>query len=176
MCCCTFPDFLLMLLAFIFPPAAVVIRSGIASSDLVLNMLLTMCGFVPGCIHAIYYISMTSPLRNDDYSTRYQQGWIDSERLVSSNSDTRPVPLATHDPTPQVESSQGETPQATNDEVSRGYDVQTPLLNDPGYIVDNKKGGMPPPYSPWTVLTNSWPLKFPIKVQFFILLFLYIFI
>lgn len=164
MCCCTFPDFLLMLLAFIVPPAAVVIRSGIASSDLVLNMLLTMCGFVPGCIHAIYYISMTSPLRNDDYSTRYQQGWIDSERLVSSNSDTRPVPLATHDPTPQVESSQGETPQATNDEVSRGYDVQTPLLNDPGYIVDNKKGGMPPPYSPWTLLTNSWPLKFPIKV------------
>lgn len=79
--CCTVSDFFLYILATIFPPVAVLMRSGICSADFYLNILLTLCGFIPGEIHAFYYVYVTSPLRMDpEYLYFYQSGWEDRER------------------------------------------------------------------------------------------------
>ncbi|SCV99860.1 LAFE_0B04104g1_1 [Lachancea fermentati] len=79
--CCTVSDLILYIVAIIFPPVAVLFRSGLYSSDFLLNVLLTLLGFVPGLIHAFYYITITSPLRRD-HETRfyYQAGWEDGRR------------------------------------------------------------------------------------------------
>lgn len=85
-CCCTVSDLILYVIAFFFPPVAVLLRSGICSSDLLLNVLLTLLGFVPGMIHAFYYITITSPLRRDaEYVYFYQQGWADNERQAGAS-------------------------------------------------------------------------------------------
>ncbi|CAL9730869.1 hypothetical protein MOUN0_K06018 [Monosporozyma unispora] len=83
MCCiiCSVSDCILYLVAVIFPPVAVLLRSGFYSSDFLLNVLLTLLGFFPGLVHAFYYITITSPLRRDaEYVYFYQQGWADRER------------------------------------------------------------------------------------------------
>ncbi|CCC67931.1 hypothetical protein NCAS_0A13730 [Naumovozyma castellii] len=84
MCCCcvcTVSDFFLYILAICFPPVAVLLRSGVCSSDFWLNVVLTCLGFMPGMVHAFYYITVTSPLRRDpELIYFYQQGWVDSER------------------------------------------------------------------------------------------------
>ncbi|BAO41769.1 protein SNA4 [Kluyveromyces marxianus] len=96
--CCTVSDLLLYIVAIIFPPAAVGIRSGLYSSDLLLNALLTLFGFLPGMIHAFYYITVTSPLRLDTESRYYyQQGWTDAQRFGSPSAVTvvsqQPAPV-----------------------------------------------------------------------------------
>ncbi|CCK69515.1 Sna4p KNAG_0C04120 [Huiozyma naganishii CBS 8797] len=136
--CCTVSDLLLYIIAIIFPPAAVVFRSGICSSDLLLNVLLTMLGLLPGTIHAFYYISVTSPLRNADYAFFYQQGWIDSEAQTNAG------------------------PHRVNDTGYTGSDsTRTPLLRGERQLSVNQalkdqqthrnstslKPGAPPPYS-----------------------------
>lgn len=77
---CSVSDCILYVLAVVFPPVAVLLRSGFFSADLLLNVLLTMLGFFPGLIHAWYYITVTSPLRlYEDGVYYYEQGWVDSE-------------------------------------------------------------------------------------------------
>ena len=84
--CCTVSDLILYIVAFFFPPIAVLLRAGCCSKDFLLNVLLTLCGFVPGMIHAFYYIAVTSPLRRDvEYVYFYQSGWQDAERQNGSN-------------------------------------------------------------------------------------------
>lgn len=79
--CCTCSDLILYIFALLFPPVAVLFRSGCCSSDFLLNILLTLLGFLPGLIHAWYYISITSPMRKDtEHRYYYQQGWTDSQR------------------------------------------------------------------------------------------------
>lgn len=46
---------LLTVLAFIFPPAAVAFVSG-CGVDLCFNILLTLLGYLPGCIHALWIV------------------------------------------------------------------------------------------------------------------------
>ncbi|MCG6155099.1 YqaE/Pmp3 family membrane protein [Rubinisphaera margarita] len=46
-------DFLKLFLAVVAPPVSVFIESGI-SKDLFLNVVLTLLGFFPGIIHAVY--------------------------------------------------------------------------------------------------------------------------
>eukprot|EP01137_Pigoraptor_chileana_P017739 Opistho-2@466 len=53
-------DFCLMLLAILFPPAAVLIRTGCGGS-FCLNLLLTLLGWLPGVIHAFFVIAAHPP-------------------------------------------------------------------------------------------------------------------
>ena len=48
-------DLLKIILAIIFPPLGVAIETGM-SRDLLINILLTLLGFIPGVIHALYVI------------------------------------------------------------------------------------------------------------------------
>jgi uncharacterized membrane protein YqaE (UPF0057 family) len=48
-------DVLLVILAILLPPVAVFIRRG-CGVDLVINILLTLCGHIPGAIHALYLV------------------------------------------------------------------------------------------------------------------------
>lgn len=52
--CC---DFFLVLLAIIFPPLPVWIKTGLCSSDSFINILLCILGFIPGLIHSWYIIA-----------------------------------------------------------------------------------------------------------------------
>ncbi|KAL3230140.1 Protein SNA4 [Nakaseomyces bracarensis] len=171
--CCTFTDILLIILAFFLPPVAVGLRSGLASSELWLNVILTIVGGVPGVIHAIYYILKTSSRsesRYDEFSEFYQRGWADRERLISNSppastgQDLRPNPLPEapfkaddilSTPLPPQTSSDQKSKKAKDLEArnpyipdestgtsSRGYDIQTPLLDNPDEAVP-----APPPYS-----------------------------
>ncbi|KAI3640327.1 hypothetical protein MIR68_001205 [Amoeboaphelidium protococcarum] len=46
--------------AVILPPAGVLIKTG-CSIDLLVNVLLTILGYIPGVIHAIYIVSRPEP-------------------------------------------------------------------------------------------------------------------
>ncbi|KAK6034756.1 hypothetical protein COOONC_27736 [Cooperia oncophora] len=50
--CCTCFQFVC---AFFAPPLAVLCHSG-CTMDLVINVLLTLCGIIPGIVHALYVI------------------------------------------------------------------------------------------------------------------------
>ncbi|KAL9005153.1 MAG: hypothetical protein Q9188_002067 [Gyalolechia gomerana] len=54
--CCT-ADILLALLAVIFPPLPVWIKSGLCTLDSLINILLCTLGFIPGLLHAWYIIA-----------------------------------------------------------------------------------------------------------------------
>ena len=88
--CCSVSDLILYIVAFFFPPVAVLLRAGVCNRDFLLNVLLTLCGFVPGMIHAFYYITITSPLRRDvEYVYFYQSGWDDRERQARASRENR---------------------------------------------------------------------------------------
>ncbi|KAI0853002.1 hypothetical protein F5Y00DRAFT_158669 [Daldinia vernicosa] len=53
---CT-PDLFLGLLAILFPPLPVWVKTGLCSADSIINILLCMLGFLPGLIHAWYIIA-----------------------------------------------------------------------------------------------------------------------
>ncbi|KAG8215841.1 hypothetical protein J3R82DRAFT_7784 [Butyriboletus roseoflavus] len=55
--------FLLLIVAFIFPPVAVAFVAG-CGSDLCLNILLTMLGYFPGCIHALWLVLRRAEANN----------------------------------------------------------------------------------------------------------------
>ncbi|KAF8601863.1 UPF0057-domain-containing protein [Ceratobasidium sp. AG-I] len=48
-------DIILILVTILFPPAAVAIMNG-CSCDLLINIALTVLGYIPGHIHAFYLI------------------------------------------------------------------------------------------------------------------------
>ncbi len=48
-------DLLKIILAIILPPLGVLVETGL-SRQLLINILLTMLGFIPGVIHALYVI------------------------------------------------------------------------------------------------------------------------
>lgn len=79
-CCFAVSDIILYIVAFFFPPVAVAFRSGCCSQDLLLNILLTILAFIPGMLHAFYYVTITSPTRSENDRYFYQQGWCDRER------------------------------------------------------------------------------------------------
>jgi uncharacterized membrane protein YqaE (UPF0057 family) len=51
----TSDDLVKIILAIVFPPLGVAIETGM-SKQLLINVLLTMLGFIPGIIHALYVI------------------------------------------------------------------------------------------------------------------------
>jgi uncharacterized membrane protein YqaE (UPF0057 family) len=50
-------DIFLGLIAILFPPIAVWVKTGICSADSIINILLCMLGWVPGLLHAWYIIA-----------------------------------------------------------------------------------------------------------------------
>ncbi|PSB15948.1 YqaE/Pmp3 family membrane protein [Phormidesmis priestleyi ULC007] len=54
------------ILAIFLPPLAVFLNSGI-SSAFVINILLTLLGWVPGIIHAVWVLQKTEERRNEVY-------------------------------------------------------------------------------------------------------------
>jgi uncharacterized membrane protein YqaE (UPF0057 family) len=52
--------FVRLLVAFILPPLAVYMQFG-ASRQLVLNIVLTLLGFVPGMVHAVFIMASEPP-------------------------------------------------------------------------------------------------------------------
>ncbi|QLG74283.1 hypothetical protein HG535_0G01670 [Zygotorulaspora mrakii] len=137
-CCCTVSDLILYIIAFFLPPVAVIFRSGLCSSDLLLNVLLTLLGVVPGMLHAFYYITVTSPLRRDEeYAFYYQRGWADSERQAGASHRRQHNQSATASRNEGYGSIQ--PPQ-----------IQAPTSMDNGNSSSNDKNGhsnAPPPYS-----------------------------
>ncbi|EKD18267.1 uncharacterized protein L3040_004775 [Drepanopeziza brunnea f. sp. 'multigermtubi'] len=51
------PDIFLGLIAILFPPLAVWVKTGLCSADSLINICLCMLGFVPGLLHAWYIIA-----------------------------------------------------------------------------------------------------------------------
>ncbi|CAG8441718.1 3000_t:CDS:2 [Acaulospora morrowiae] len=56
--------FLLILLSFFCPPFGILALRG-CDSQLCINILLTVCGYLPGLVHAIYLITRPPKLSND---------------------------------------------------------------------------------------------------------------
>ncbi|CAG8498159.1 hypothetical protein C2G38_2008969 [Gigaspora rosea] len=55
MCCECAADFCEVILAILLPPVAVFLKRG-CSTDLLINILLTLLGWIPGVIHAMCVI------------------------------------------------------------------------------------------------------------------------
>ncbi|CCF56420.1 hypothetical protein KAFR_0B01210 [Kazachstania africana CBS 2517] len=85
-CLCSISDFCLYMLSIVFPPLGVIFRSGFCSSDLLLNCLLTLMGYLPGLIHAWYFITVTSPIRQGtEYIYVFQRGVEDGNRDLENS-------------------------------------------------------------------------------------------
>ncbi|MFP4313823.1 MAG: YqaE/Pmp3 family membrane protein [Alphaproteobacteria bacterium] len=50
-------DLLKILLAVLLPPLGVLIEVGVANKHFWINIILTLLGFIPGIIHAVYVIA-----------------------------------------------------------------------------------------------------------------------
>lgn len=79
-------DCFLSLLAILFPPLPVWVKTGICSADSIINLLLCVLGYIPGLIHA-WYIIAKYPEPDYDY-----QGATDAEggRVYVFVHDNRP--------------------------------------------------------------------------------------
>jgi uncharacterized membrane protein YqaE (UPF0057 family) len=58
--------FLRLVFAILLPPLAVFLTTGI-STGLVINILLTLLGWVPGIIHALWLVQKTDERRGEAY-------------------------------------------------------------------------------------------------------------
>ncbi|CDK26359.1 unnamed protein product [Kuraishia capsulata CBS 1993] len=63
-------DCILVIISIIFPPLPVIIRSGLCSCDVLINLLLCLLGYFPGLIHSWYIISRRE--RFDEEEVIYQ--------------------------------------------------------------------------------------------------------
>lgn len=72
-------DFIIILLAVFLPPVAVVLDRG-CGPQLLINILLTICGHIPGAIHAVYLV-----LHNRKERVRAQQA------QYTRQTDTQPT-------------------------------------------------------------------------------------
>ncbi|AGO11237.1 AaceriACL024Wp [[Ashbya] aceris (nom. inval.)] len=134
MCCgCTCSDLILYVLGFLIPPVAVLLRSGFFSLDLLLNIVLTCIGVLPGIVHAFYYVHITSPLRRyDRYPYEGTVDWytnVHRQRLQSQQEGRalRQEGWGGH-------GQGGSDPAGANEHTQYGSDGKHP-------------SGAPPPYS-----------------------------
>ncbi len=49
-------DFLKILIAILLPPIGVLLERGVGM-DLLINIVLTLLGYIPGIVHAVYVIA-----------------------------------------------------------------------------------------------------------------------
>ncbi|ODV82612.1 hypothetical protein CANARDRAFT_10413 [[Candida] arabinofermentans NRRL YB-2248] len=91
-CCCFFDccccDCILAIIAFFIPPFPVIVKRGLCSCDLLINICLCLLGYVPGLIHAWYII-----LRNPDRYDNYQD--IESQQIFVQSPPGSPAVYVT---------------------------------------------------------------------------------
>ncbi|KAL6940428.1 hypothetical protein ACO0QE_004328 [Hanseniaspora vineae] len=135
--CCTL---LLIICAVIFPPFPVLLVKGLCSSDFLLNVLLTLLGYIPGLVHSLIIIFDRHQNRNMD-RWYYQQGWSARDRL----SQSRPSSSTNANNTNNNNNS-GNSPQHC--EHHHYYQQQQPQQpeqpNEESNLISK---GSPPPYT-----------------------------
>ncbi|KIY01784.1 uncharacterized protein Z520_01922 [Fonsecaea multimorphosa CBS 102226] len=146
-------DIFLALIAVLFPPIAVWIKSGICSVDSLINILLCMLGYLPGLLHA-WYIIARNPERDYDYevipdSERGGQGgrvtyyYIRHETVprrdygTQAQSHNRPAP-----PPPAGQGSNRPAPPPPSDPSPQGGEPAGPSVG-----AGSDEPGAPPSYS-----------------------------
>lgn len=152
-CICSVSDFALYIIALIFPPVAVLLRSGFASADLLLNVLLTLLGFFPGLIHAFYYITMTSPLRGTVQI--YEQRWSDVERngqqqrRVYESANEMRMPLISNNNNNTSSSTQNNEPLEGNSNLTVKQALDNQKNHKNGTNTPSITQDIPPPPPPY---------------------------
>ena len=113
-------DIFLGLLAILFPPIAVWVKSGICSADSLINIALCCLGFIPGLLHA-WYIIAKYPEESSYYETIPQ----DSENgRVTYYYVSGQAQQAQGDP---AQGSRGQWNQQGGQQQQRGYGTQGPM-------------------------------------------------
>lgn len=74
-------DVILYVLAFFLPPFPVLIRVGFCTNQFLLNVLLTMLFGIPGTLHSLYIVYVTSPITG---SPERRVRNLDYERVIDS--------------------------------------------------------------------------------------------
>jgi uncharacterized membrane protein YqaE (UPF0057 family) len=99
-------DFFLGLLAILFPPLPVWVKSGLCSADSIINILLCLLGYIPGLLHAWYIIASTP----DPYG---EYEGLQAHDRAESGRVTYVFVQPGHQPPPQSGSSQPQNYGAT---------------------------------------------------------------
>jgi uncharacterized membrane protein YqaE (UPF0057 family) len=117
-------DIFLYVIAFFFPPLPVFIRSGFWTNQFLLNVLLTMMFGLPGTLHSIYIVYITSPITGNQgrrvaHSDYERLAESDQPALQVSSQDTYNTPgpsgdLSSDQPPPY---STGDIHEATDNKV-----------------------------------------------------------
>ncbi|KAH3666660.1 hypothetical protein WICMUC_005477 [Wickerhamomyces mucosus] len=132
-------DVILYIIAFVFPPFPVLIRSGFCSADFLLNLLLTAMFGLPGTIHALYIVYITSPVTGNPerrISLRYNNNG-DYERIVENDEPNNDYQNQNQNKFNQSSNSQGiENFGSTSSNINN----QPPAYNDIySNVTDNKQ-------------------------------------
>lgn len=99
---------ILIILCFVFPPLPVFLlkENSLYSRELLLSILLTILGHVPGVLFSIYYVVVEYPRKNGFYCC--SQGYIRIEDHENEDPESRPM---------ESESTHNEEPNYTNPEA-----------------------------------------------------------
>lgn len=149
-------DIFLGLLAILFPPIAVWIKSGLCSADSLINILLCMLGYVPGLLHA-WYIIARNPEQDYDYEAipdsegggqrvtyyyiRHEPSRRDYGTQQQGQGHNRPAP-----PPPK---SQNQPPSGNPNSAAQGSSSSAPPppAEGPSVGAGGDEPGAPPSYS-----------------------------
>jgi len=141
-------DLFLGLIAILFPPIAVWIKSGLCTCDSLINILLCMLGYLPGLLHA-WYIIAHNPERDYDY-----EAIPDSERGQSSQGGRVTYYYVRHEnsrPSGYGTQAQGHNRPAPPPPQGQGSNRSAPLppsnAQGPSMGAGSDEGGAPPSYS-----------------------------
>jgi len=85
-------DLFLGLLAILFPPIAVWVKTGICSADSLINLCLCMLGFLPGLLHAWYIIAKYPESDYDSIPQDAESGRVTYVVIQSPNGRSQRVP------------------------------------------------------------------------------------
>lgn len=131
-------DIFLGIIAIIFPPLAVSIKRGLCSADFLINIALSIFGFIPGLIHAWYIIA--------EYSdNRSKLDNVETVGIVSSVPNHGPNSL---NQVPNLSDQTYVGYGSTSTVPQPGYHVVTgtPYSNQFGQNEDTGNHSMPPSY------------------------------
>ncbi|TVY78327.1 Plasma membrane proteolipid [Lachnellula suecica] len=87
-------DIFLGLIAILFPPIAVWVKTGICSADSLINLCLCMLGFVPGLLHAWYIIAKHPEYDYDSLPQDTESGRVTYVIVTSPNGRKTRVPAS----------------------------------------------------------------------------------
>ncbi|KAJ4346839.1 uncharacterized protein N0V89_010771 [Didymosphaeria variabile] len=95
--------FLLILVTLFFPPVGVLAVAG-CGADFIINICLTVLGYIPGHIHAFYlmyvFYERKGEVKRGEYHSRSAAG-IYSERVLRGGKHVQPPPMPPQQPVPQ---------------------------------------------------------------------------